>query len=477
MTRTLVLLAGSILVVAASPAAASAQALDQEVRVSLAAGTSEEQQARDQLLGILASWDLSRWLFTREARIDARAIPHSHPVLTVNARYLSNDTAQVATFIHEQLHWFLVRHRAATDPAIAELERLFPDAPDGPPAGARDRHSTHLHLLIGLLEYEAIRSLFGDDAARRTISAWRHYPWVYEQVLARPDAIRRVLEAHGLDSPDARALVRPYSAEECRSCADWNTPHRAVHLFGNTYYIGTEGLASLLIASPTGHVLIDGGLPDTAPLILQSIRTLGFDPLDVQIILNSHAHYDHAGGIAALQLATGARVLVSEASAPVLASGVPGRADPQFEIALPMPPVFDVEVVAPGDVVTLGPIALTMHPTGGHTPGGTTWAWRSCEAGRCLDIVYADSQTPISQDGFRFSDSADYPNAVADFERGHALLEKLSCDVLITPHPGASGFWERVRTAPDGLIDREACGRFAAAARRQLQDRLDRERR
>jgi metallo-beta-lactamase class B len=270
-------------------------------------------------------------------------------------------------------------------------------------------------------------------------------------------------------------LVRPYSATECPSCAEWNTPQRPVHLFGNTYYVGTRGLASILIASPEGHVLIDGGLPDSAPLILANVRTLGFDPSDIRIILNSHAHYDHAGGIAALQQVSGARVLASPSSAPVLVRGLPGRDDPQYEVALAMPPVRDVEIVAAGEVVRLGRLALTMNATGGHTPGGTTWSWRSCEADRCLDFVYADSQTPISADGFRYSDSRDYPGAVADFERGHALLEQLRCDVIITPHPGASAFWERVRTAPEGLIDNEACRRYAAAARRQLRDRLDRE--
>ncbi|HSJ65506.1 MAG TPA: subclass B3 metallo-beta-lactamase [Gemmatimonadaceae bacterium] len=272
------------------------------------------------------------------------------------------------------------------------------------------------------------------------------------------------------------ALTQPYPESECPSCAGWNEPNRPVHLFGNTYYVGTRGLASILIASPSGHVLIDGGLPNSAPLILSNIRALGFDPSDVRIILNSHAHYDHAGGIAALQQVTRARVLASEHGAPVLRSGMPGKDDPQHEVALPMPAVFDVQVVGDGEVVKLGEIQLVMHRTAGHTPGGTTWSWRSCEGDRCLNFVYADSQTPISQDGFRFSDNSHYPTAVSDFERGHALLEHLPCDVLITPHPGASGLWERARAVPEGLVDSDACRRYAATARSQLQNRLERER-
>jgi metallo-beta-lactamase class B len=247
-----------------------------------------------------------------------------------------------------------------------------------------------------------------------------------------------------------------------------------VHLFGNTYYVGTRGLAALLVTSPAGHVLIDGGLPNSAPLILQNIRTLGFDVADVRYIVNSHEHYDHAGGIAALQQATGATVVVSEASADVLRRGTPGPEDPQHRIALPMPVVANVQAVPAGHVLTLGPLRLTMHATGGHTLGGSTWTWTTCEGERCLDFVYADSQTPISQDGFRFTDS---PRLVQAFRDGHALLERLSCDVLITPHPAASQFWQRTVTMPDSLVDRAACRRYAQAARLALDNRLDGERR
>jgi metallo-beta-lactamase class B len=271
------------------------------------------------------------------------------------------------------------------------------------------------------------------------------------------------------------ALIQPYSETDCPGCAEWNEPNRPVHLYGNTYYVGTRGLAAILVASQDGHVLIDGGLPNSAPLILGNIKSLGFRLSDVRYILNSHAHYDHAGGIAAVQQVTGARVLASYESAPVIRSGVPGKNDPQHDVALPMPPVQDVQTLEPGAIVRVGNLALTMHRTAGHTPGGTTWSWRSCEGERCLDFVYADSQTPISQEGFRFSDSQDYPGAIADFERGHALLERLPCDVLITPHPGASALWDRARTVPDGLIDRDACSRYAALARRQLEGRLERE--
>ncbi len=269
------------------------------------------------------------------------------------------------------------------------------------------------------------------------------------------------------------SLTQPYPEADCPSCAEWNQQSRPLHLFGNTYYVGTRGLASVLIASRDGHILIDGGLPDTAPLILQNIRALGFRASDIRIIVNSHEHFDHAGGIAALQQVSGARVLASPDAAPVLGGEAPGQNDPQHAIALPLPAAASVEVVQPGDVVRLGSLALTMHPTGGHTPGGTSWTWQSCEGERCLRFVYADSQTPVSADDFRFSDN---PQVTAAFRAGQQLLEQLPCDVLITPHPGASQFWQRMETAPEGLIDTTACIRYAAAAREQMRRRLERER-
>jgi metallo-beta-lactamase class B len=214
-------------------------------------------------------------------------------------------------------------------------------------------------------------------------------------------------------------------------------------------------------------VLIDGGLPNSAPLILANLRALGFDITDVRVILNSHPHYDHAGGIAALQRASGARVMASAPSAAVLARGRPGPDDPQFEIHLDFPPVADVRALAEGEAVAVGAITLTPHLTPGHTPGGTTWTWRACEGGTCLDLVFADSQTPVSADGYRFTGTP----AAAGFERGAALLEGLSCDILVTPHPGASSFWER-RASAAGLVDRDACRRLAESARQQLARRL-----
>ncbi|HMB89972.1 MAG TPA: subclass B3 metallo-beta-lactamase, partial [Rhodothermales bacterium] len=266
------------------------------------------------------------------------------------------------------------------------------------------------------------------------------------------------------------ALTQAYPDSLCSSCADWNAPQEPLRIHHNTYYVGTRGLSAMLITSPDGHILIDGALPNSAPLILENIRALGYDPKDIKLILNSHAHFDHAGGIAAIQHVSGARVAVSPKSASVLERGQTGPDDPQHGIHFAFPSVANVERFTPGDTLRVGPLEVMSHATAGHTPGGTSWSWRSCDGSDCMNIVYADSQTPVSADGFRFTDSKAYPSALEDFEHGFGVLEHLPCDILITTHPGASSFWKRVESGD--LIDAQACQRYATTARQQLAQRL-----
>jgi len=276
-------------------------------------------------------------------------------------------------------------------------------------------------------------------------------------------------------NPDSVARAR-----ECTSCAEWNVSHAPVKIYGNTYWVGTNALGSILIASDRGHILIDGALPESAPQILANIRALGFRPEDVKLILNSHTHYDHAGGIEALRKETGAQVVASDASARDLERGGPGPSDPQLGVILPYPPVASVRRIADGEVLRVGSLSVKAHYTPGHTPGGTTWTWLSCEHDVCLSIVYADSQTPVSNDDFLFTKPTRYPGVVSDFEHSYAVLERIRCDILLTPHPGASGVWERIAARDRGdlraLVNRDACKQYAAAARRSLDERLAKER-
>ena len=276
--------------------------------------------------------------------------------------------------------------------------------------------------------------------------------------------------------PTAKAQVPLRATAPCSSCATWNTPQPPVRIHGNTWYVGTRGLAAILITSAEGHVLIDGGLEESAPLIAASVRAAGFRLEDIKFLLNSHVHYDHAGGLSVLQRATQARVAALPPAAAVLRTGRSQPNDPQHREPLGIAPVRRVEVVRDLDTVRVGRLAITAHHTGGHTPGGTTWTWSACDSVTCREIVYADSQSPISSDGFRFTGS----EAATLFRAGYARLESLSCDILVTPHPDASRFWQRVdaRTAgaADALVDREACRAYAANARSALERRLATER-
>jgi metallo-beta-lactamase class B len=295
------------------------------------------------------------------------------------------------------------------------------------------------------------------------------------------------LVAFALLAPDVSLTAQsptPSTAQgvtpNCSSCAAWNTPQAPFRVFGNTYYVGTHGLSAVLITSERGHILIDGGLAESAPLIAASIRGLGFRVEDVRVMLNSHVHFDHAGGMAALQRLSGAEVFASTHSRPVLESGNTGTDDPQFGELIAIEAVPNVRAIPADGVVRVGDLSLHALATGGHTPGGTSWTWTSCEGDRCLALVYGDSQSAISAEGFLFSSSTTYPRALADFEAGFAALEGARCDILLTPHPDGSALWERLARREggdaDAMRDSTACRRYAAAARDGLARRLVRER-
>lgn len=258
--------------------------------------------------------------------------------------------------------------------------------------------------------------------------------------------------------------------------ADWNGPQEPFALYGNTYYVGTAGISAVLITSRAGHILIDGATPEAAEPIARHIRQLGFRIEDVRYILSSHEHGDHAGGIAALQKMSGATVLASPAAEKVLRTGLPDQGDPQYKDLDPMAPVARTRAVRDGEVVTLGPIAVTAHLTPGHTRGGASWTWRAMENGKPADIVYADSLNAVSSEGVSFSRNPGYPAARADLERSMATVAGFKCDVLVSAHPEFSGLWERkAKQAAMGnaaFIDAQACRQYVANARARLAQKL-----
>ncbi len=261
----------------------------------------------------------------------------------------------------------------------------------------------------------------------------------------------------------------------CDACAEWNQPQEPFRLYGNTWFVGTQGLGSVLITSEKGHILIDGGLPQSAPLIAQNIGRAGFRLEDVKVILNSHTHYDHAGGIAALQRASGARVMASASGKRALENGGPLTDDPQFAFGKEhndYPKVAPVGTVKDGEELRVGDLRITARFTPGHTTGGTTWTWKSCEGERCVTLVYGDSLNAVSAPGFRFTGKA-----AATLEQSIRVVEGMPCDILIAAHPYLVGMasklaaW-RTDTAVNPFIDSGACRKYAGEARQRLQARL-----
>ncbi len=268
------------------------------------------------------------------------------------------------------------------------------------------------------------------------------------------------------------------ASSKCASCAAWNAPQEPFRVYGNTYYVGTHELSSVLISSDQDLILIDGDLAESASQIAGHIRELGFDPKNIKLILNSHAHFDHAGGIAWLQRVSGARVAVSPWSAQVLRQGGPPLDDPQHDSALlPIATVDRIEVIHDGQILRVGKLALTAHFTPGHTPGGTSWGWVSCEQTRCLRVVYADSLTAVSADSYRYTA---HPELLRGFYKSFGTLEALPCDILLTPHPGFASTLEKLKAReengqPKAFIDPQSCRKYASTARDGLKKRIAQE--
>jgi len=215
-------------------------------------------------------------------------------------------------------------------------------------------------------------------------------------------------------------------------------PDEPFRIAGNLYYVGATGVTSFLLTGPEGHVLIDGGYPETAPLIIAGVAELGFGIKDVKILLNSHAHSDHAGGLRELQEASGAELWVSEGDAGTIEAG--GRGDPSMGplrylsyIGLGRYPAAHVDHrFKDGQVIRLGPIELTAHVTAGHTPGCTSWSFPVRDGARELLAVDVCSLTifPIT----KLVEPETYPGIRADFENSFRVLRGLPADIFLASH-------------------------------------------
>lgn len=264
----------------------------------------------------------------------------------------------------------------------------------------------------------------------------------------------------------------PAFAGACKDWDDWDKPAPPVRIHGNSYLVGTCGISSILVTGNAGHVLIDSGTEAGAELVAANVSRLGFRLEDVRLLLHSHEHIDHVGGMARLQQLTGARLLASANAAAVFETGTAGPGDPQAGLHPPFPAARVDRVIRDGEVVRLGNLALTAIDTRGHTHGALTWQWVSCDGGVCRTIVYADSLTPVSRDGYRYTD---HPGALEAFRGSIKKVGELECEILLTPHPSASQMRDRM-TGKQPLFDEQGCKNYAAALTKKLDERLAKER-
>jgi metallo-beta-lactamase class B len=213
---------------------------------------------------------------------------------------------------------------------------------------------------------------------------------------------------------------------------DWTEPFPPFRIAGNLYYVGSKGLASYLITTPRGHILINSSLEASVPLIRTSVERLGFKFGDVKILLISHAHWDHDAGSAMLKQLTGAQYFVMDADVPVVESG--GKTDFQYgnTPASLYPPTKVDRVLHNRDEVRLGSTVLVAHLTPGHTKGCTTWTMKVSEAGKTYDVVIVGS--PNVNPGYKLVNNALYPKIAEDYERTFRVLKSLHCDLFLGAH-------------------------------------------
>ncbi|MGZ3271476.1 MAG: subclass B3 metallo-beta-lactamase [Croceibacterium sp.] len=258
--------------------------------------------------------------------------------------------------------------------------------------------------------------------------------------------------------------------QQCKDWDEWDKPAPPFRIWGNAYYVGTCGITAILITGDAGDVLIDGGPADAGDIVAANIKKIGVALSDVKILLHTHEHHDHVGGLARLKQLTGARLFASPLAAQALERGTPNPEDPQYADHHPLPPVPVDRILEGNATITLGNLTLKAYATPGHTPGALSWQWQSCEGDDCKTIVYADSLTPVSSDGYKFTD---HREVVAAFNNSLVRVGSLKCDILLSPHPSSSGL--RDRLLKGSLVDSTACFTYANGLKQQLDARLKKE--
>jgi metallo-beta-lactamase class B len=249
----------------------------------------------------------------------------------------------------------------------------------------------------------------------------------------------------------------------------WRQPVAPFRIADHSWYVGTAGLSAVLVKTDAGAVLIDGGMPQAADMLLARMKTLGVAPGELRYLLHSHAHADHAGPLAALKRATGAQVLSSAESAWLLARG--GSDDIHFGDAILFPPVQTDRLLHDGETVAIGDMALTVHFTPGHTPGSMSWTWTDTRDGKPVRIAYADS---LSAPGYVLLDNPRLPQLVDDYRRAFDVVRDLPCDMLLTPHPDGTGWTPGDTATPHAMPT--TCRSYADKAEQVFDAQLKKQR-
>jgi metallo-beta-lactamase class B len=227
----------------------------------------------------------------------------------------------------------------------------------------------------------------------------------------------------------------------------WTTPITPFRIADGLYYVGSQDLASYLVVTPKGNILINSSLESSPALISKSVEQLGFKYSDIKILLISHAHWDHDAGSARVIRETGAKYMVMDDDVPVVESG--GETDFAYADS-PYPKAKVDRVLHDGDEVKLGDTVLVAHKTAGHTRGCTTWTMKVKQGGKTLNAVIVGSWNV--NPGFRLVDKpkqpASYPGMADDYRKTFALLKKLPCDIFLGAHGAYFNMIEKLAKVP-----------------------------
>lgn len=259
-------------------------------------------------------------------------------------------------------------------------------------------------------------------------------------------------------------LVASVSGAGAQVAPDWTNPFPPYRIVGNIYYVGSQGLASYLITTPQGNILINSSLDKSVPLIRESIEKLGFHFSDTKILLISHAHWDHCAGSAAVKELTGAKYMVMDADVPEIEAGGKGNFQYGDNLGSRYQPTKVDRVLHDGDEVRLGGTVLVAHLTPGHTKGTTTWTMKVADGGKTYNVVIIGS--PNVNDGYKLVNNALYPQIASDYERMFRVLKSLPCDIFLGAHGdyyGMEAKFARMKEGqPNPFIDPEGYKSYVA---------------